>query len=69
MGFAHAVGVGLPEQSEPEGPQGAARGPPNVAPVDASCGGAARAEKDNANAKISIPCPPPIEIANLPQFG
>ena len=25
-GFARAAGVGLPERSEPEGPQGAARG-------------------------------------------
>ena len=29
-GFARAVGVGLPERSEPEGPQGAERGPPVV---------------------------------------
>ena len=43
-----------------------ARGPPVVAvsvvdatPVDASCGGAARAERDNANAKIMHIAPPP----------
>ena len=30
-GFARAVGVGLPERSEPEGPQGVERDPPMIA--------------------------------------
>ena len=33
-GFDRAVGVGSPERSEPEGPQGAERGPPDVAATE-----------------------------------
>ena len=38
QGFARAEGVGLPERSEPEGPQGAERGPPTIATAFASAG-------------------------------